>query len=326
MKKINRQSMFEYIVSNILDYINSLFNIDNKIAIPKKIDTYTVVRSLSLESMSDTAVLLCKDKNNKKVVVKVWQGKYKNTSHFGLLNEYNAYKILWSTINKIGKNMPSIFKDIKLPRLIDYIENKGQTVLVIEWIDGGNNLEKYSDAKIVKTYKKILKYFDYISSRISDRDKQNLNIINPIYYVLTYPFYVLIAAVLNFNFIKIIISGVTIFMRGLNNIIEDNKLVFVHRDLNFKNIIVKGGVSYIIDFQYAVFTIKVVEYVNTLRYSWDKDIIKDSLIEMAKIANNKMQLKSLIVAHGTHGLTARNFNKKTISNIVAYIRKGIELN
>lgn len=326
MTKIKTQNMVEYVISNILDYLNSLFRINNKIVIPKKIENYTVIRFLSSETMSDTAVLLCKDKNNKKVVIKIWQGNYKNTSHFGLLNEYIAYKILWSTINRIGKNMPSIFKDIKLPRLIGYIDNKRQTILIIEWIEGGNNLEKYSDTKIIKTYEKVLKYFDYISSKISTRDKQKLNTINPIYYVLTYPFYLLISSVLNFKFIKIIISGASTFIRGLNNIIYDNKLVFVHRDLNFKNIIVKSGVNYIIDFQYAVFTIKVIEYVNTLRYSWDKNILKDNLIEMAKRANNLTQLKSLIVAHGTHGLTARNFNKKTISNIVAYIRKGIELN
>lgn len=324
MIKTRKQNFFEYLTSNILDYLLGIFPRKLNVVIPNKIGKYEFVKILSIEDNSDTAVLMCTDENGNNVVAKIWQGRFKNVSYYGLVNEYVVYKLLSKKISSLANDMPEKFKKVNIPKIIDFIESENQTALVIEWIDG-KKLESFSNKKIFTTYKVVSEFFDFISINFNASDVSKLQLHKSLIYIVTYPLYLVVSLILNIKYMKLILKSFRSYLKGIIGILNDQNLKFVHRDLNFKNILVKDEQVYVIDFQYSLMTIKAVEFVNTLRYCWDKNIIKEDILKLAQESCGLYELKALIVAHGTHGLTARNFNRGVINRIAKYIQMGDKL-
>ncbi len=325
--KLSSFNLFSLIISSVSFSIFKILGKNIKLVIPKKINNYNYQRTLNFEKGSDTAVALYKDEKGKKVVAKIWMGRIKNYSYYSIKNEYLFYKLFLNVENRIEYKKPLDLKFIKVPKLIDYLETKNQVTLIIEFIDGKDGT-LVDDKKILKSYIKISKYFDFISENVLEEERNLISQRSGYSYFVVYIFSLIISIVKNYDKKIDLINGLKIVIKSLNKLLSNNKLTLVHRDLNFENIIFSNNYVYIVDFQFMVFTYKNQEFAATLRYCWDKNRLKNEIesliVSEYKLRPEIMNLQKVFnIMHATQGLTANNFTKKTIYSICNFLRASL---
>lgn len=287
---------------------------------PKRLGSYTVVKTLLKEKLSDTCVLKVRSEDGNFYVAKVWQGNKKNYSYDSLQDEYQTYKILHKASKKISNEFKSI--NIKIPKIYDFVDKKNIAYLILEFIDG-TTLEESKTKNVIEILNKTTDFLETIGKKITDDDKKCLRKRTYTYHLISYPIFLIRSLVSNRSELKTIMNKVLTFFSSITIFKED--LVLLHGDLNLKNIIIKDNIIYPIDFQFTSYGLKEHGLANTLRYMWKKKDSRFIYINyiyglIKKNIINRKLLTFLLVVHGTQGLIATNFSKKEIKSISNYLK------
>jgi serine/threonine protein kinase len=320
-------SIQNLVLSYPMNFISSIMN-KNKGNIPEIIDNYKFVKLLQLEKDSDIAVALYKDKNNKKVVAKIWTGQYKNYSRLTLTNEARVYESLNKATARLKNTIPVEFKKIRIPKLIKVIDDKNSLIILVEWIEGKPS-SKVDFNKRLDAYFEVNNYFEYLGNHMNAHEKAFISSRNSYSYFLLYPFLLCKAVIVNSNSFIDLIKGLIIFIKFIPTLIKSKKLSLVHRDLHFDNILINGKNIYVIDLQFCAFTYRTYELVTTLRNTWGNNKIHnylfDKINENYKNTATAKLIKPLIIISATHALSDYDFSRRRINDFKDYLRFGVSL-
>jgi len=305
---------------NILNHIFA----KEKTVPPLRIGKYRYVRKLTKQSNSDEVVVcLYEDMMGSKVVVKMWKNQFKTYSYYSIKNEYRVHKLLLDVRKRIFNRIPANLQNVRIPRILQYIESKHCLIIITEWIDG-KTAEKYSNTKSLESYFRASDFLDFLYQRMSHEEIEQLTKRTGFQYIALYPFLFVVVYLRYKDLRKILKSSFFHVLKTSFSLIKDHNYSLIHRDLHFKNLLIKKNAIYIIDFQLTSISLKNCEYVNTLRYCWDKKYLKNIFYQ--KIVTTKIiseasraNFKTLAIAFATHGLIANNFSKHTISQLKKFL-------
>lgn len=297
--------------------------------LPKKVGEYRYIKDFEkIGTARDFKLGIYKNSKGQKAIVKMWKGRIKNFAYYSLQNEITMYTIFNNIITRQGKTIPSKFKNIQIPKLIDRKEGKDFLILMTEFVEGTivNNL---SDAKFkLKVYLLVINYISYLGSKMTTLEKEYCSQRNPVQYFLLYPLLFIKALFTHPRAGVYLILAIPKFIKSLPLLFKSDRKVLTHRDLHFKNIIVSKSKVTLIDLQLCVFTDLMHEYVTTLRYRWLEDNFHKLLLSEIKrqFDNQKNFLvlfSGLGVYSATHGLSGNNFPKVKINYWIEFLKFSI---
>ena len=320
-------NMFSLLHNTIVYSIYKILYRSPRAILPKEINDYSLVKNIKSKFSNDLANGIYKNKKNEYIFVKYWTGKFKNYNYNTLKNEA---QILSVTTNLLNKNSPKKFNNIRIPKLLQVIENENSLFLITEYIKGSNiwNLPRKNQFEI---YIHISEYLDYLSTKINKNHKKLISARYGYHYIILYFLLVIKAILIRPNAWRLLLKGVPIVFFNIAKILTLDTKTLVHRDLTMDNIMYAKNTYYLIDFQLSVLTYKLLDYITTLAFTWNKKgqmhihFIKDVLNPYLGKNNNTELLKPLIIIAGTHKLIGTNFSSKRINDFKQFIEFGINL-
>lgn len=320
-------NMFFLLLNTFLYSIYEIIHRTPKAILPKTLNDYSLVRVIKSKFAADLANGIYRNRKNKYVFVKYWTGKFRNYNYNTLKNEA---QILFVATKFLDKNSPEKFKNIRIPKLLQVIENENSLFLITEYIQG-SNISKLSRKKQFKIYKHICEYLDYLSTKMNNNHKKLISARYGYHYIVLYILLFIKAVLMRPSAWRLLSKGIPIVFSNVAKILALDTQTLVHRDLTMDNIMYEKNKYYIIDFQLSVMTNKLLEYITTLGFTWNKKrqmhihFIKDVLNPYLKKHNNSELLKPLIIIAGTHKLIGTNFSSKRINDFKQFIQFGINL-
>ncbi len=320
-------NLLSLILNHFAGYFLGLFANEKIVKAPIHIDRYSFVKVIQHEKGQDTIVALYKDESGKKAVAKIWFGNYKNYSYYSLKNEYLSYASLHKIITRTKRILPAGLYKVKIPNLLLYEESENYLSILIEWIEGevGSNL---SDKNLLIAYTQVSSYLDFLTKHANASELESISRRSGLHYLFLYPLTLVIAMIKHPEYAGEILRGLLKVIIKIPGFLKSSNLAIVHRDLNFENILVNNDTIYLIDFQFLTLTYKASEFVNTLRYCWDKNRLKTEIRELVATqyqddysVRNLFQPLSII--HATHGLIGSNFSKSIIIKIAKFLKASL---
>lgn len=320
-------SVISLILNHFVGFFFGLFAKRIIVKAPLHISAYSFVKVIQHEKGQDTIVALYKDKSGNKAVAKIWFGNYKNYSYYSLKNEYLAYVSLHKIISRTKNIIPGKFANVKIPDLLLYQESHNSLSILVEWVEGevASNL---SDKNLLVTYALVSSYLDFLTKHAKASELESISQRSGLHYLFLYPMTLVIALIKHPEYAADLLRGLVKVVTKIPRFLKSSKLSLVHRDLNFENILVNKDTIYLIDFQFLALTYKASEFVNTLRYCWDKNRLIAEVNELMIVdyiddysARNLFQPLSII--HATHGLIGSNFSKSIIIKIAKFLKASL---
>ncbi|MDP1689256.1 MAG: phosphotransferase [bacterium] len=285
--------------------------------LPNKIDKYNFINKISKVSDSNFYELgIYKDDLGKQAIVKLFRGSY-GIHRQWLKNEATVYRILHELYAKKGDEIKKVFPHIRIPNLLKVETKKEYYIVMIELVDGANTLAALDGQKMAELSEEVAKYFQFISTLLSDVQKQLLVERNAGFILLMTIFLSTIAVLRHPSaFFSIVKAVYFIFFNGGLLYGEQS---FVHRDIHPANILYDGRMVYPIDFQTSVLAHPMFEISHLAITAWKFPDYFWALQEsktFKKIFMNKKILnayKALSLYCGIHRLAIRSEIGTTIS-------------
>lgn len=295
---------------------------------PSTISDYKFVKKTS-STYHNFQIALYKNKKGKRAIAKAWSGYIKDYEYFTLENEVNLYKIFTSVFVRVGKKNPSNIKNVTFPKLIDVYQDEKSLILLIEYIKGKSGLNMNTEKKY-EIYYKVVEYLRFLGNNMNADEKQQVGKRSLSSMVFLYPAIVLAALCTNTGAWRKIMQSIPRFIQALPSALSSYENQLIHRDFHFDNVILNGRKIYVIDFQFSLFSLWLVDVATMLRFVWkDKKfvlkILNDSNINISKL--NRNNLFWLLSMHSaTHGLTDKTLSKEEKINRIKYLDFSVNKN
>lgn len=264
-----------------------------------EISNYKLIKPLKPLNSFDVYSTGLYKKNNKKFVLKTWNGLLKDSAYFNLINEYKTLELLNVYLTKFNLGFKS-------PKAIEIIFDKNSVSIVMEYIQGINIKKEKINNKIIYL-KKIEDGLSLLNIKMKKTDTSFLPIRTPFYFRLYIVIYGFIALVFN---IDKTVGIVKVMKLAFLNVNLSSKYYFTHGDLSDENIIKNSNGLWLIDFANSVITMQgfdkgvmltgafgdgsiclVKSQINPLLYAF---FVLQGLFPSGKFSNNKKYSLSCI--------------------------------
>lgn len=291
---------------------------------PPRIGEFRLVKDVEkIGSVAPFGLALYKNQKGDKAFAKMWKGKIKDFNYYTLQNEITMYKIFNKITKRIGKSMPKKFKQIYIPGLIKKIESANSMIVLLEFVPGQVSTS-LSPQKKLQVYTKTAEFIKFLGSQMTEEEKETVSKRNSLHYILLYPVLLTKAILTHPRAAPLLIKGIPEFIKCIPPLFKQ-KPVLVHRDLHFRNILVKKKHTFLIDLQLCVFTLPIYEMITTLRYRWEDKELRALLLSEIKrqyghIKNFERLFRGLSINSLTHGLTNGDFKKEKINYWIDFLK------
>lgn len=291
---------------------------------PTRIGEFCLIKTIEkIGSVAPFGLALYKNQKGNKAFAKIWTGKVKDFNYHTLQNEIAMYEIFNKIIRRTGNDMPKKFNRMSVPKLIKKVETANSMIILIEFVPGQVSTSLTAQRKL-KLYVKTSEFIKFLGSQMTEGEKRFVSKRNVLHYVLLYPALLLKAIITYPHAAPLLIKGIPEFVKCIPTL-SKQRLVLVHRDLHFRNILISKKRIFLIDLQLCVFTLPIYEMITTLRYRWeDKELRALLLSEIKKeyghIKNFERLFRGLSVNSLTHGLTNGEFKKEKIDYWIDFLK------
>ena len=244
--------MFQIIFGALI----SLFkNEQLKKQVPKKIGDYRLISEIERKNdFHRFALGIYENNKREKVFIKTWIGKIKDVNYHLLINEYNVNRVIYKKLSESRYQ-----NKIRIPKILDISINSGLVSLIFEYTDG-KSLEYYPIKYQADTILGCYSFFTEISNILNENEKKSFMLRTSWFYILSFPFMAALLALKHPRNSKKIFKS---FLEAFSSIEDlfNRDLVIAHRDLSPKNILVKDGIVFIIDFEKTVLTTRYYDQI-----------------------------------------------------------------
>lgn len=303
--------------------------VDPKSNFPKKFKGYHFAGLFKdEEGVENPDIGIYKNARGRKGLAKIWKGRIKNHDYYSLRNEINVLKVLTAVSGRLVKITPDYFKDVKLQTSLGTIEKNNFLLLMTEFVKGSLARE-LPDREKLQVFLKAQGYIAYLGENLTKKERSRISDRTIIKYLLTYPFILVKAIILEPYWAPALLRGMVVFLKSLSGVSKVNHKL-VHNDFNFNNILISGRKILILDLQYCVFTFDIYEFVTALHYNWEYKQFSRLLIKNIKSRFNYHQdfgklFAGLCVNSATHCLADNSFSKDRIKLYKDFLNFSLKL-
>lgn len=298
----------QFVLVSVLGYaIESLGLVAKKRSVlPQHIADYELLDILRKPGDATNAFSVARYKNKKDqiVIVKMWQGGFKNFSYHTLKNEMIIYQQLTEVQKRLATKKPKKYKNISIPKLIFSRETKSSLLIAVQYVEGSDLRSVPSEARF-DVYQKAVSYLRFLEKHMSQTERRKITRRTPQENIAIYPLVLLKAIMTHPKEAVIFMQGVPLFVRNIPVMLKSKTYILTHRDLHSNNILKHRGKVSIIDFEFAIDTDPMYEFINTLVCMWDDKVFCKKLLEklVEENKNSTEYIRALIVKTVTHYLT-----------------------
>ena len=301
----------EKILKIVYSYVQtSIFNKNEKLFIfPRTIKDYKFVQDLQSHKKKLFRVGLYEDKDNRKVVIKIWRGKSPNAHYYNMKHEIKIYKIL-SKYNKKST--------VSFPEYLYSHEYNNEIVLITRYFEGIQVKNINEGSKQLVIYEKCIKFIRDVEKNISASDKSKIRIRSAKSYLLLYPFILIAACFQNPSMVGIHFRGLKLFLKYMYLFRQNVPFKLIHGDLHQRNILVNKSEIVIIDLEQMMFTYPEFELVtilgskhNSLKFA--HDILRKSDSIFSKNTDRKGFFTLMAVFCMTYNFTEKLDKKHVLA-------------
>ncbi len=235
--------------------------------LPTRIGDFTFVKMLKTrDAIEAFSVGMYQNSVGNQAVAKQWVGNpyLWNESYYWLSNEIQAYKFLHTLYKEKGALIQKHFPNIRIPKVLQIIEEKGRLLLLMEMIPG-KPFDQFSVNEYIEEFEKVISYFRFIN-RIAIFKDTGIHSRGRWYFLAVFPLIFLRAIAKHPKYAWDIIRGSLKFLSLVFSI--PLKKEFVHRDLNDSNLIKDGDTIGIIDFELSIRSHPLFDLVSIAFVSW----------------------------------------------------------
>jgi len=271
----------------------------------KVIEDFKLIKDIKKINNSDSMSQGIYQKGRKHYFIKTWHGNIKDLNYFMLAKEFNNSTILSEIYLKLTKN-----KDVRLPKIYGYIENRNTLSVIYEYIDG-KSLEDLSLKNQILYLTKVEYFIREAGKKISVNNKFVVKK-SASYYLQLLPV-ISLALIIKSpeNTFNIVRSSSEIFLLGIKQL--NSKLVLNHGDFSPDNFIVKGTKIYITDPENMSFTLPGFDLATIKAIDKYSNITK----QIIDVANDKFIYKysclQLSIGSGTFMKINKSYLRKAIT-------------
>lgn len=276
--------------------------------LPAQVEKYRLIKDLQSEKNYPFKVGLYQNQNKHKVVIKIWQGIYKDIPYYDLLHQIQSLKILESVHNRNTSHFPSGIKDIRLPKVEFFIKEKHRLLLGYEYISGNPLSSIHDQDKQIKIYHQVVNYLQILGSYCQTSEKHQLRHKSVIDYLFLSPFLLIAALINNPKDIYLLIKLYVIYLVSSVGFIRSSSKTLVHGDLNFKNIYIKDSELFVLDTEQLSFTYPEYELVTSVSTVSTPDFYKKYITKLIKEyakqnISSRLKIVFLILNNELHNLS-----------------------
>lgn len=232
--------------------------------LPLDVAGYKLIHKLESQNTSPFKVGLYQDHRGKKVVIKIWQGEYKDIYYFNLVHQAECLSVLNSIHSRIHLNISSKIRHVRTPEMISFTDRNKQAILITEYISGQPLKNIKSAASQIKYYQFILDYLKVISSNCSSKEIDILGKKTLSYYFVIFPIIWTVALLENPKLFILLMKLLPAYFYSGFSLKGNTDLTIVHGDLNLNNIYIKGKNIYLLDIEQLSYTFPEFEYASSL--------------------------------------------------------------
>lgn len=259
--------------------------------------------------------------NGQRALAKYWQGKSKNLAYFTLKNEINIYKTLNHVQSKLRGKIPKELKSISIPQILLSEENNNSLIVLIEFIDNAKIAQNENPKNKIKIYLKVIDYLKFLGDNLSEDEKSRISVRTSLNLVFLYPFILIKSILTHPKNAADMLKASLVFLRSIPLLLKDNRMTLSHRDLRFKNILIKNKKIYLIDLEYCAFTNPFYELANSFHSYWKENKFEKIFLNVLKRRFQKEPnfqpiFKGLLVDTVIHALNDNYYSERKIQKYI----------
>lgn len=265
-----------------------------------------------------------------RAIAKRWAGSRRSLASHWMHNEISAYKTLWRIIHS-HPEITQRFPRVHIPKLIDTIEQDGELVLLIEYIDGGLLAESSGERKLA-AYTDALGFLAAIGQFIGNDEFFPISSRTAWHSLALLPIISVRAIMRHPRLTLFILHSALVFLFRAPTLLKYGRKSFSHRDLGDWNILVREDDIWIIDFQLAAIVQPLFDVVAVSLKLWDvpdfgKAFLKSEYISSLLVENIAWEEFRALSAHlAIYNLSLKSGrNSSTILDFLLYQSKVIGL-
>jgi LmbE family N-acetylglucosaminyl deacetylase/thiamine kinase-like enzyme len=231
-------------------------------AIPDSIGKYRLEKIKTVIGSDNNYLygIYMEDGSRNRSFAKLAMGSNYSISSRGLANEILAYKTLPIDHDNAHQSKQHLLS-VKTPRYIDSIETSEIQALLLSYIKG-SHIGNIPTSQKIRMIESVLLHMKTINTKLGKKI-HNAKQRNMLYYLFAFPI-ILSRAIWRYpEYFFLFLKSMLRFYSSIP-FIRHNPYVFVHRDISYDNIINTQDALYLIDFQQAVMTYELAEYVSVL--------------------------------------------------------------
>jgi cellulose synthase/poly-beta-1,6-N-acetylglucosamine synthase-like glycosyltransferase/glycosyltransferase involved in cell wall biosynthesis/O-antigen/teichoic acid export membrane protein len=222
-------------------------------ALPQTIGRYHLQKEILRNGNVKSTLIGVYESENKKYLIKSWQGSIKDLNYYYLVNEYLTNKVLFQKISGLPEN-----SQLKLPQVMECIASSESLTVVFEYIEG-TSLSLLPIDQQVQVWREVANTLKTISGQLTDSEKNYFRTRTPLNYLAFLPF--LTATLLFFS-----PKNYKTILRSLRNCLNNTQslrrfsLTLAHRDLLLSNIMVSDQNIYLLDCENMALTVEGYDF------------------------------------------------------------------
>ncbi len=300
-------------------------------AFPKNLSRYRLQKVLTpLAPKTPFTFALYRSSRGTGVLAKRWVGRYKNFDYCTLLNEAHIGVLLTRVQNRTKQQLPKNLKHIATAKVLKVIASTNSLIVLFEYINGQQISQKPGLNK-ARWYLKAVLYLRFLDQNLQDAERKTLARRQKFQNGILYPFLLTKALITHPHEALILIKAVPFWVKYFWESRPVTRLVLTHRDLHFHNLLISGQKIYLIDFQLAVLTHPLEEYVTTCILQWHEKPTRTKLLttiynECQKLGLKTTDIPRLFIETATHALIGNKFSEVKLHNYLSALRFGSTFN
>lgn len=254
--------IFMSAIGGVLDLLNRRFS-KRPIALPVTHSGYRFVRRLQ-KKIYPFAVGYYENKKGQTIVIKVWQGFWKNRYYYDLLHEALVYKTLAAVIKRTKRKIPEQLRGIRIPSEVTLSVRSGQLILTREFVNGTLLLDSGGFATQFFQYKRCLGYLRFLSNYLTSSERKIIGEHGVFYFICMYPMLTAVAILKNPDSAGTILTGAITFFKNIPSLLSYETKTLVHGDLHSENIVKTRKDISLLDLEQMMYTVPTAEHVTTI--------------------------------------------------------------